>query len=348
MIAKQTLLDWLAADDLQKVFKALFGLAEKYKNEQLRNDATFQSGRLKALERQRTNGIISSEDDHLEAAKIRQALVQIIQGMPDEWALKEMENVAVISTVSSKINWKKYAAYVTALVALLGGIAEFSGYNLRDLFLRKETVEQPSETLLPDAKVSTSGDKSPGVITNDGDVKINYEETENRIENKESNSKLKMREEAISSKSKEESTNKDQTINNSQGVVQIGGNNYGNINIDTKRRLSDESKHFIKENLAGTNCSVAIGVLGMGGEPSEFAEELLLLLSENCLTSGVFHGIGFKQFNGVLLMVSEQYRDIEFLGKLIQVFELSKVKFEFVKDNDQPQDRIYIYVGNNR
>ncbi len=178
MTAKQTLLKWLAEDDLQKVIPALFFLADKYKEEQLRNQATSQSRRLKALEKEKINGTLSHEEDHLQAAKIGQALLQIIQDLPDDWTLDGMENAPVSAATAPKIHWKKYAAYGTGLVALLAGIAELTGYSVRDLFQKKEPTETPAEKRPPAPNVSTSGDNSPAVITNDGDVNINYGETQ--------------------------------------------------------------------------------------------------------------------------------------------------------------------------
>lgn len=176
MTAKQILLKWLAKDDLQKVVPALFFLADKYKEEQLRNQATSQSRRLKALEKEKISGTLSHEEDHLQAAKIGQALLQIIQDFPDDWTLDGMEDAPISSAASPKVNWKKYAVYAAGLVALLAGIAELTGYSVRDLFQKKEPSEIPAELPPPAPNVSTTGDNSPAVITNDGDVNINYGE----------------------------------------------------------------------------------------------------------------------------------------------------------------------------
>ncbi|HPH22091.1 MAG TPA: hypothetical protein PLE32_25045 [Haliscomenobacter sp.] len=178
MTAKQTLLNWLSKDDFKSILKGLHHLADRYNDEQVRNDATFQSGRLEALEKQRTKDIISLADDHLEAAKIRQALLQIINELPDDWAVEGMESISTTFMIGSKSNWKKYAAYIAAFVALFAGIAEMTGYSVRDIFQKKDTTEIPGEALPPASKTSTTGDNSPAVITHDGDVHINYGETQ--------------------------------------------------------------------------------------------------------------------------------------------------------------------------
>ena len=180
MTAKQILLKWLAKDDLQKVVPALFFLANHYKEEQLHNQATLQSGRLKALEKEKIDGTLSHEEEHLQTAKIRQALLQIIQGLPDDWTLDGMEDAPGSLAAPPKVTWKKYAAYIVAFVAFLAGIAEFTGYSVRDLFQKKEPTETPAEKHPPAPSVSTSGGNSPAIITDDGDVNINYGETQSK------------------------------------------------------------------------------------------------------------------------------------------------------------------------
>lgn len=176
MSAKKILLDRIAQDDLPKALKELMFLADKYKDDQVRNDATFQSGRLKALEKQKINGILSHEEEHLQSAKIREALLQIIQDLPDDWTLDGSDNIFASVGTSAQRNWKKYTVSFAAIVAVLAGIAELSGYSIRDFFKEKEPIEQAARPSPPTPSISTSGDNSPAIITDDGDVNINFGE----------------------------------------------------------------------------------------------------------------------------------------------------------------------------
>lgn len=176
MSAKDILLNWLADNDLEKVFQALFFLAENYRDEQLRHGATLQSGRQKALETQRISGTLSNDEEALQSARIRAALLQIIKGLNDDWTLDGIENPPVPFPPTSKMNWKKYAAYFAAVIAVLAGVAELSGYNFRDIFRKNEKMENPAVKQPSTPNVSTTGHNSPAVITRDGDVHINYEE----------------------------------------------------------------------------------------------------------------------------------------------------------------------------
>ena len=167
-------------DDFQRVLKGLDLLETQYKDEQLRNDVTFQSGRLTALEKERTEEPISSEDDRLQRAKIRQALLLIVNGLSEDWIAEGMENIPSTLPIISKTNWKKYAAYIAAAIAVLASIAEFSGYSVSNLFAKPEVKEQPVSPPTPSQKASTSGNNSPAVITEDGDVIINFGEAKSK------------------------------------------------------------------------------------------------------------------------------------------------------------------------
>ncbi len=176
MKGKTTLLNWLAGGDLNKTLKGLDFLARKYEYEQLQNDVTFQSGRLKALEEQRKKDIISPEDDRLETARIRDVLLQMSLGIPDEWSLSGIKIAPTITPVPLIVHWKKMVISAVAMIGVLAGFSEFSGYSIRDLLKKKEAAEKSVEKEAPAPKASTSGDNSPAIITRDGDVHINYGE----------------------------------------------------------------------------------------------------------------------------------------------------------------------------
>ena len=146
MTAKPILLNWIANDDLRKVLQGLFFLANKYKDEELYSSATFQSGRLKALEEQLIKNIIATEDERIEAAKIRHGLLQISQRIPNDWLLDGIENESEIIPLSSKRNWKKYAVSVVVVVALLAGIADILGYKKRIFLKEKKLLKNPPKS----------------------------------------------------------------------------------------------------------------------------------------------------------------------------------------------------------
>jgi hypothetical protein len=177
MTAKKILLNWLSGNDIKKVLQGFDFLANKYGDEQLRNDTALQSARLKALEEQRAKNSISPVDDRIEAARIMHNLWQMSLALSNKWSFEELEIAPVTIPAASKGRWKKITLAIVAIIGVLGGIAEFSGYSIRDLFKNNSTVEKPVETRPSASNASTTGDKSPAIITRDGDVSINYGDT---------------------------------------------------------------------------------------------------------------------------------------------------------------------------
>lgn len=170
MTAKQTLLDSLRQNRLEKILDGLSQLADTYKDKQLQGDAAFQSSRLKAVQQKIARNTISRQDEELEMAKIRVALLELINDLPDSWPAKQIE----ASPASSSKPWQKYILYGILSIVLVLGLAEMLGYGPSTFFQQEQTIEPPVEPQTPAPKVSTTGDNSPAVITRDGDVNISY------------------------------------------------------------------------------------------------------------------------------------------------------------------------------
>ena len=180
MITKQTLQNWLAKDDLKSVLNGLYTLAKKYDNEQILGDVIIQSGRIQSLEDKRKAGTISLNDDHIESAKIRQALLCILNELPEDWSEMDVRTYRSITKTDLISNWKKLITIFIAGIALLIIIVKISGYNLEAILERKDKIEFPTEQIKKRTKVSTTGNKSPAIQTRDGDVNINYGENETK------------------------------------------------------------------------------------------------------------------------------------------------------------------------
>ncbi|AEE48142.1 DUF4384 domain-containing protein [Haliscomenobacter hydrossis] len=94
------------------------------------------SSRWKNNEAENNAGIIGLEDYKLEKSRINKAVLALI----DELWSNESSG-GVVSVVPSKFNWKKWTAIAVTTLGILGAIAEFSGWSLRDLFAHQ--TEQP-------------------------------------------------------------------------------------------------------------------------------------------------------------------------------------------------------------
>lgn len=141
MTAKQKLLDQLSQNDFKGVLKGLESLGKRHSNTQILGEVTFQSGRLKALENRRNRNTISLEDDNLETAKIRQALLQTVNDLSDNWGVEELKSTPVSSFTNSKNKWKKYVVISVSTIVLLISIAAFTG--LSDFLKTKKQLNNP-------------------------------------------------------------------------------------------------------------------------------------------------------------------------------------------------------------
>lgn len=80
---KNHLRQLVAEDELRQVMKLLVSIAKNRKDSRTENEVSLQMGRLSSIENQHHANTISLEDYKLELAKIRQALLYLIDKLPD-------------------------------------------------------------------------------------------------------------------------------------------------------------------------------------------------------------------------------------------------------------------------
>lgn len=192
---KNSLLELLSQGKTHLVIVQLRRLAPQ-QEEDVKEEITQQSARFQSLAREKRLGLLSYEEQTVQQAKINAALVELIRQLPE-------------GQFSNRARWQtlaKWGSLVAASLALLAAIAEISGYSLRDFFKNKDKIEKlveeppalpnqdtfsnpthqaekPQQTTRsssekasgsPNIKQITKGDKSPAVITDEGNVNINY------------------------------------------------------------------------------------------------------------------------------------------------------------------------------
>lgn len=88
MSTKQTLRQWIAEGELEQVIQSLQQIANQLGNTNFINDVTHQAGRYASLKKKEQQNIIDERDAGIELAKIRQALLDLINKVPDNTTLQ--------------------------------------------------------------------------------------------------------------------------------------------------------------------------------------------------------------------------------------------------------------------
>ncbi len=143
---KENLKKQLAQNKTKQVIQQLLTLISHLEDQELHNEVILQSARFEKYERANRLGISSYEEEGISIAKINQALLSIINQLPNESdesipsnpnLKKEKKNPDI------KKNWQKWALAISGIIAVMAGIAEFTGYNLRDMVGGENDAELP-------------------------------------------------------------------------------------------------------------------------------------------------------------------------------------------------------------
>jgi len=153
----------IAQNKTQQVFDELNAAAFTKSDTAFQNNLILLEARWKKLKEDRTKGILSTENQELATNKIHNDLLALLDGMgktktttPDDASVPK---VAATEKVK-KTSWKSILTILAATIAVLAGIAEVSGYSLRDWWEQKPSIEnnndlsqKPSDTGSPIATI---------------------------------------------------------------------------------------------------------------------------------------------------------------------------------------------------
>ena len=133
-----------------------------------------------------------------------------------------------------------------------------------------------------------------------------------------------------------------QNMTNSPGGIQVGGD----LSVNLGRKVTQNASNLMVNGLRNKPCQVTVGALGMGGEPTELAYELLQIAQNaGCQTDGVFHGVGFPAFYGVQVLYSPVNMPVESIRTITTALKASKIAYVEFPDANQKPGSIYLYVG---
>ena len=188
---KDELKELIAQGKTKQAIRKLLILTKPLDDQDLYEEVLLQSSRFEKYQKDMRSDVAEEGEQNKTINRINFALIGIIEKIPDH-------------KVGKIVNRRKIWTWVASLgviISICAGIAEFSGYSLRDLF-QEEGIESPSnsnndedpqakeftneENTAPQKKpaqtnkeeasgsihLETTGDQSPAVVGDD--VSINY------------------------------------------------------------------------------------------------------------------------------------------------------------------------------
>lgn len=183
--AKYTLLHWLSEGDLLRVCAGLNALSQQHQQAALSGQAALQAGRFRQLRSQQVQNLIDQEDYQHELAKTRQTLLDLIQGLPDDWPAEPLASIppSESSAPAKVFPVKKVAIALVAGIVLLLAATQLGSA----LFSEKQ---QPEATPLP---ADTSARKSeqptlntPGQASKSAPEEVVIQREPTKVEKRES------------------------------------------------------------------------------------------------------------------------------------------------------------------
>ncbi|MFK8009291.1 MAG: hypothetical protein AB8H03_23220 [Saprospiraceae bacterium] len=145
----------IAQNKTQQVFDQLNAAAITMSDSTLRNKITLLEARWKKLKEEQIKGIISSENQGLENNRINNNLLTL---------LEEVENppaTPLVNEPSQKTSWKTILTIFAATIGVLAGIAEISGYSIRDWWESNPPTNNTPAQIPIDTTATSTGTSTP-------------------------------------------------------------------------------------------------------------------------------------------------------------------------------------------
>jgi hypothetical protein len=157
MNAKSTLAQWLANGDLDRTLRGLEWLQSQHRTA-LDTDLVLQQSRFQWLQQQHNQGVVSEEHYRTELARIRVAMLAILENVPDDWPSAGLEEVRPAAALPTKSNtWWRSGTFWTYFIAAAGLLVALLAYlNDRGIFPPRD----PAPLVQPAPEVQKPAEKS--------------------------------------------------------------------------------------------------------------------------------------------------------------------------------------------
>ncbi len=131
---KNELQELIAQGKTEQALEQLISLSEKPYYEDLREEVLLQSARYQEYAKAKRQGTSNLEEQQTSISKINEAVLHLISQLPDDLTSRVDSSVPKSSSKRIGKPWWQWVVGGGVIVGILGGIAEFSGYNLQSIF----------------------------------------------------------------------------------------------------------------------------------------------------------------------------------------------------------------------
>jgi hypothetical protein len=174
--------EWIAQGKTKKAIQHLLEVVKNIADEDLQKEAALHSSKYENFSQKKRTGAISIDEEKVFLAQINTHLLDFVDRLPED--IVNTGNVTAHN--KNKVAPWQWLTIIGSVVAILAGMATFSGYTLKDLFPQQEEMtkepqldkEQAKEQTPPNAEPATTqsskGTQSPNIKTESGDVNLNF------------------------------------------------------------------------------------------------------------------------------------------------------------------------------
>ncbi|MCO6488490.1 MAG: hypothetical protein J5I98_08740 [Phaeodactylibacter sp.] len=170
---KQRLRQLIAKGKAQKAIQDLLHLTQRLDEGELHEEVVMLSARYEQHARSERLGIATKEENKVSLAAINNALLGIINRLPESKQMGIEEDDAfdnVIDEIShSNRKWRPWVAVALVLFGVLAAMAHLAGYGLNSLF-KNDDVDSFSVTILVHGKTG----KDDRILRNQGEVVLDF------------------------------------------------------------------------------------------------------------------------------------------------------------------------------
>lgn len=131
---KPALKNLIAKGKVEKAIQLLLEMAPSFQNQDLHNEVLMQAARYESYKKEKRLNTKSAKDLSIELASLNQALLELISQLPDS-----SEPEIPTSKPKAKSGWWKSILASATIIGILAGVAEVTGYSLRDWFSTSST-----------------------------------------------------------------------------------------------------------------------------------------------------------------------------------------------------------------